>query len=257
MDEGEAERRKRITTLFAKALAIFQSNGHESWIRVPTLAAEGIFPNMMNPDGKPLRFQVYRVPLVNRFPTQFIQSKNGDEIYGRCGSFSYLMGRTLRLLHRNMFAYMDGHVGNMSLLSDGNKEKLFITDLGSLHDFTEDAFPDRYKGIDFFMFFETMEKLLLMYRDFLRTYTSAGAQTDEIVENLRALSRTEMMGGYFETELANQKGSDQTLRAKYADFAFLAYKELGCQQFLEFMENFLQATYNSERVGFKVEVDGF
>lgn len=247
MDEIEAANRKETTVLLAKALTIFEASGHRSWLRVPILAAEGNFPNLEDANGKPLRFQVYRVPLVMRFPTQFVQLTGMDEIDQMCNNFSHLLGKTLRLLHRNLFAYMDGHVGNMSLLIHNKQRKLYITDLGSMHRLDQEAFPGRYMGIDFYMYFESMEKLLTMYGQFLHSCSIDHAE--EIVSDLRGLSLVAMITGYFQNELIRQHGdADQAaIATTYARAAYTAYAKLDPQQFLEYMEIFLEKICDSSQ----------
>ncbi|MCX6794228.1 MAG: hypothetical protein NTY06_03965 [Candidatus Gottesmanbacteria bacterium] len=240
MDEGEANKRRTVTEWLGKSLAEFNASGSSSWIKMPTFVAEGIFPNTLDHESHPLRFQVYRVPLVPRFPTQLVHLSKVEDIQNACESFSYLAGRTLRwVFHLNNLAYMDGHVGNMSLLSDGEKRKLYITDLGSIHDFSDDAFPERYKGIDFLMFFESMEKLLAHYHNHIRTRTAISEHADEFFNYLHALTRTAFMGGYLSTTRLSKKEISTSDTVKYADIVYFAYLGLPPQNFLEFMEKFL------------------
>jgi hypothetical protein len=240
MDEGEANKRRTMTEWLGTSLAEFKASGGSSWIKTPAFVAEGIFPNAHDHEGHPLRFQVYRVPLVPRFPSQLIQLHSFNDVKHACESFSYLVGRTLRwVFHLNNLAYMDGHVGNMSLLSHEEKQKLYITDLGSIHDFSGDAFPQRYKGIDFIMFFRSVDTLLTHYQDFLRTHTSSSTHAEETVNYLSGLLRTAFMGGYLSSTKLSKKEISVSDKVKYTNIIYLAYLGLPPQKFLEFMEEFL------------------
>ena len=171
MDEPEAISRKKYTTHLFENVAKARKEGNPLPFVVPELAAEGFYTEMSDPQGRPLQFQAYRVPLIDRLPKQLSTEVwengvgSGLQIFGFA---SYLFGKTLRTLHDSGFAYMDGHIGNISLVEDDQSPLLFITDLGSVKDFKDHTFPNRHRGFDFLTHLKSSYDFFPAFQDLAR-----------------------------------------------------------------------------------------
>lgn len=190
MDAGEASKRKLMTNLL--------SGYSDLDFRVPKLAAEGYFPDKKDPTGNPLAFQVYRVPLLERYSGQLIQISKAESSK-RCADFtaefSFLAGTTLKTLHNKKLAYLDGHADNMSLIAaKGGKRALYITDLGSVHDFSGEKHPHSYMAFDLIMLLESYARY---WPSFVEHFPLDSDDREKFEELLISSALTGLTAGYF------------------------------------------------------------
>ncbi len=162
MDQPEAESRRDMTEILDEYSKEQRHIAPHFPFITPSLAAEGIYTEKKDPQGRPLHFQAYRTPVLPRFPTQLTNEvfEHGAEAgIQKLSAFSFLLGDTLRVLHDSGLAYMDGHMGNMSLLEKADEfPRIYITDLGSIKDFSEHPYGDRYRGLDIYAHLLTLEE---------------------------------------------------------------------------------------------------
>ncbi|MEK7499993.1 MAG: hypothetical protein AAB649_05305, partial [Patescibacteria group bacterium] len=121
----------------------------------------------------------------------------------RLAQFSFLSGKLLRTLHRNNLAYMDGHMGNMSLLIANKMVGLYATDLGSMYDFSTHSYKDRYKGLDVYMYVKSAVLLFNSFVQFLSEQTSKPIQS--IHTDLLEVTIHGLAAGYFEEEVCGEQ----------------------------------------------------
>lgn len=254
MDKSEATNRKYMSNFFHEALQQFHAIGHTSFIQVPVLAAEGTYPQMNDLEGNPLWFQVYRVPLLKRFPTQFLRAAPDNEQRTLLEQCSFLIGKTFRMLHRNSIAYMDGHNGNMSMMKIADKAKLYITDLGSMRALVEDEYPNRYKAVDFYMFFESFEQLFTMDHSLLQQLNIAKNEREDYINFMKTLAHISFVGGYFDSERQQTQGKPGSFELSVALILYTFFKELPYQQYFEAMDAFLTKACIPGHVGIPIYV---
>ena len=208
MDESEARNRKEFTN----ALGQFEYNFRRDHKRLgfipPSLAAEGIFPSLLDDDGNQLHFQVYRVPKLARIPQQQSDKYSFSQIEGlssHLGRTSHLTGITLRNIHEQGIAYMDCHAGNFSLIETGNRYGLYITDLGSMADISKKAHSDNYKGFDLFMYLASIHRTLTSLFNPSRNPEVYKNQAMEIALFMQDITHI-TLSEYFKPERALEKG---------------------------------------------------
>ena len=163
MDKKEAENRKRNTRKILEDIVLHSQTKGTSAIQVPRLIAEGIYPELLDPNGEPLCFQAYRVPTQRRFPQSLIefhlkQDSDFERVSEYIQQFGYRVGSLLSVLHNHHIAYMDCHAGNLdTLVNSSGKMVLYATDLGSFEEIdSRNPFAYRYRGFDKFMFFHSV-----------------------------------------------------------------------------------------------------
>ncbi len=246
MDFKESSARKKVTELFNRVADASPPEWEYPFV-TPLLVAEGHFPEKTDDKGLPLQFQVYRVPVQPRFPSQLMNTilNNGrDAALGSLFKFSLLAGKSHRIMHSIYLAYGDNHPNNMSLIEGSKIDAIYMTDLGSCTDFTGSKYPKRYIGLDFLMFMQSNERF---FRHLI-PYTSEKKITGDEKEEKSVFNATAAWGftcGYFQEEINRTLPNDFSWR----DFSVEAYKEtkiilegffkLNYQQFIEFMEKYL------------------
>ncbi len=197
------------------------------------MAAEGYLENKFDDSGNNLRFQVYRVPGLQRFPGQMLHMLSDSGIPRATKGLemcSYLMGFTLRLLHGSNLAYMDGHTGNVSLVSAEKYRSLYITDLGSFMDFSSSRFGERFRGLDIWMYLESTKKLISLLE------RARHIQDSDAVLMFRSTSFY-LTKGYFQKELEDYDDLTKKVSGTLLDY-FLTKSH---QTFLEFFEKYFRA----------------
>lgn len=257
MDKKEADRRREVTGKIWQEFENSRLQGNRTAVLVPEIAADGFFPDKLDPDGNPLRFQVYRVPLVMRLPNQFgrLTSTAGAEAgLTMLENASFLMGRFLRYLHLSGLAYMDDHIGNVSLLVSKGKSFLYATDLGSCEDIAEHPFKTRYHGFDFYSYIDSIYRLMTSYVPWIYKNGSTGATFEEIDAEFKTGGISGVMQGYYRSEIQSrmsEESSDDKIRTWIAGLTRqlkTGFETRGTQGFIEFFEGF-DASVNNSRVG--------
>lgn len=200
MDKKEANRREAFTGQLDEFLGSLSEDRSCMPFVVPEYAAGGYFPGMVDEEGIPLQFQVYRVPLVPRLPSQIIrtiQSHGYDDTLVWLADAAATTGSTFRILHAMDLAHMDGHLGNMSFLNDGDEKRtLFITDLGSMEDITNHPFNLRYHGFDVYMFLESMRGLTEDLAHWVERNKFSEKDWEDVEEDLMLTVGYNMLRGY-------------------------------------------------------------
>lgn len=240
MDKLETDSRKSVTLTLSAYIEHNRQNGIITPFVVPELAAEGIFPDKIDPDGEPLRFQVYRVPLMPRFATQLMQKfeevdLNGIHTYlsgvGACA------GRSLKILHNLGYAYMDCHQGNMSYYKNQGSEALYITDLGSCKYVASESFRDKYFGSDFYIYLFSLNRVLTSLTERLVRSKYPGLNPTEQTKRLLHTTTTSLLYGYFapeiETKLMNLSPSEKGNRISDDAIDFNQMLDVGIQLFID------------------------
>lgn len=240
MDEQEADRRKAYTTHFFENVALAREEGKPFPFVVPELVAEGFYTGMSDPQGKPLQFQAYRVPLIDRLPSQIVKEvcTNGTgEGLLYLGFASFLLGKTLRTLHDSGFAYMDGHLGNVSLIEDQENPRLYITDLGSIKEFHDHPFPDRHRGFDLLTHIVSSDELLPSFKALAKMLQN-GPEEVEIAYRINAIGG--YLQGYFSEKFTGGGVLHQEQVMDLAEEVIKAYfiTHRTPQKFVEFFEDF-------------------
>ncbi|QQG41462.1 MAG: hypothetical protein HYV90_04885 [Candidatus Woesebacteria bacterium] len=205
MDQTEAKARKAITVKIADYHSKVLKEQGVPFFSVPEFVAEGFFPDKKDPSGNPLVFQAYRVPIIDRFPSQLIQTAQSESVeimFHRLQTFSFLAGRFFRTLHQTFdLAYMDGHLGNMSLLRTEKKAGIYATDLGSAKDIKSHPFAEKFRGIDIYTYIATSRSLMASYAGFLEARHGQDKAIKDFQNLLTFISISGLASGYFETEI--------------------------------------------------------
>lgn len=249
MEKNEADRRKVTTRKLRSVSDFLLERGANSPFLVPELAAEGVFPDKKDLNGDTLRFQVYRVPILPRLPNQLmreISTKGLEEGIEFLEYSSAMAGQSLRILHQLNLAYIQGHVGNMTLLSDGDNVRMYLTDLGTIEDFSGHSFPERFKGMDIFVYIVSMEKLLSNLREHMAAKGLEEEANSIMLQASLQTVTTDLIHGYFEMELEKyiKKGMsleevNRLLLKLSSDILVQALEHWNKpQEFLEFFEGY-------------------
>lgn len=250
MDITEAEKRKMRTFQLNIYLEQCKAAGIPTLFTVPALVAEGCFPDKLDPQGVPLRFQVYRVPLAQRFPHQFYQTATQEGLekaFLTTGPFSFLAGMMLKRIHEMKLAYMDGHIGNFSLLSSGEYKTLYIADLGSIQDIAKVRHPLKFKGFDVYTFMETSFRLYSYFGEWLQSQKELNLNEEKAIEIALELFLYFMryfISGYFRPDSAatdNGYSASKAYQNSVAECEIFCktYIKLTPQEFIDFFERCL------------------
>jgi len=250
MDSKEAEKRKAMTQRLKLYLQNY-ADGCQPFC-IPELAAEGYYPDKLDLQSQPLYFQVYRVPLIDRVPNQFmnVAIKEGIEKgFFMLTKFSFTTGLVEKVLHDIGLVYMDGHLGNMSFLNTGKSSSLFITDLGSIQDISQEKYPDRYKGFDIYTYMVSFSNLISSFVEFLAKYEDLSKNSEKAVNSLFNIpflvAMSAFWSGYFKSEAISRNGRFSfneaiTASKKEALSLIKAFETLEAQKFIEFFEQFIK-----------------
>lgn len=241
MDEKEAVSRKAYTTHFFENVALAREQGQPFPFVVPKLVAEGFYTGMSDPQGKSLRFQAYRVPLIDRLPNQILKEVYANGIERgllKLGLASYLFGKTLRILHDSGFAYMDRHLGNVSLIEDGEKTpRLYITDLGSVKEFNDHPFPLRHRGFDLLTHIRSSDEFLPTFEKLAKVFEQ---DPDELSTPLYMNAIGGYLQGYFPERFrgGEKQYQDQIINLTREVMTAYFSTHPTPQEFVEFFEDF-------------------
>ena len=247
MDDAEAENRARYSNILERTVSSLHEKGKRTSFVVPILVAEGYFPHMLDDNRTELQFQVYRVPTVNRLPSQLINKfaySNHDNFVRYLREISYFVGGTLRNLHGKQLAYMDPHIGNMSLIKDNHRTTLFITDLGSIVDISQREYASNYRGFDMFMYLTSMQIYLeKLIGHFGVKLSNDGSQTNLLSYYLDNITRFTLKG-YFRPEIVEGYPKVQIAHSSFEKFSTDLVLAKDIQSFVEL---FNQLHINSSR----------
>lgn len=259
MDQRESQARKTYTLQLGDSLAPFHKEGKVTPFVVPSFAAEGFFPELLDPEGNPLRFQVYRVPLEKRLPGQFVEiaSKFGlDAAQYILEESARYTGLTLRFFHESGLAYMDGHLGNTSFFATEMGKTLYVTDLGSIMDISNHRFMDRYRGFDLRMYLESTKEMINYVAPWCFKNNLTDLSPDQFSGMLFAHVLSMLVTGYFSPQLRelsdgngkpglNERQFGELLIARSRELSIAALKRRSSQAFIEYFEGFYRAFPNS------------
>lgn len=225
MTVDEAQDRRDITAFFGNSLNSFRSEGTNLPFLVPEICAEGHFTNKHDPEKNPLYFQAYRVPVLPRFPSQFLHEMLATDVRQASitlTEFSMYFGETLRILNDSDFAYISGHPGNASLIRTKDDSKLYITDLGTVQNFSKHPHARRFRGLDIYVFIGSFHRLLRHFEGLQVKGAPETGLDKNLLDRLHFAATYGLVYGYFSPELEdNQK--------KIRDYARIILDE-----FLEF-----------------------
>lgn len=255
MDQLEADSRRIMSERVRGYIQPYHDQGQVTIINGPELAAEGVFPEKLDPQGEPLHFQVYRVPLVERFQTQMVHStlEGGFEVGGlKLHDCSFLMGTLLNNFHELDLAYMNGYIGNLGLIEAGEKRALYITDLGSIRDFKEETQPIKikYRAFDIFMYLESVHRFLSYFSDYFGKEGGLDpGQQKMLVADLKSVAAKGLLRGYFASEFKDMKNRGDSIETIRSRIAWRVQKLLDRhaqysstpQKFLDFFDGFYRS----------------
>jgi len=248
MDLGEAQNRKRFTAIVRGMVEKFRQENIRLPFVAPEIAAEGYFPKKIDDGNTPLQFQVYRVPIIPRFPSQttdrFYQGGDVRDMLDLIGFVTHKMGKVLRSFHANDLAYMDSHLGNISLISNNKSDAIYTTDLGSMKEFSNEKFPRRYMGFDAYSFlFSAMKHTEAILNFFQSKILVNGAEIEDRKIALLHLANSyidSFLNGYFRPEIAQNTDESKTLshriKREYSPYLALLLHGNMIQKFVEHFE---------------------
>ena len=243
MDVSEAENRARYTAFFNRVVENVFAAGKRVGFATPKLAAEGCFPDMHDLDGNDLRFQVYRVPTLRRLPRQLLEKiarSEGYEFMEHLEAVSRRVGQTVRNFHSSGLAYMDSHVGNMSWIDGGQRNALYVTDLGSIMDISKEAYPDSYRGFDVFMYLTSMLETLQIIANWPFTRIDKSHVREFVSDCLQVATHGAVMG-YFGPEIRESPAAmDQIERGYFGNFSLTLAKLVEKKDLESFVQLFGQ-----------------
>lgn len=203
MDISEARNRKNFTAFLNDAIADYRERNFRLTFVAPKLAAEGHFPGLLDNQGNPLHFQVYRVPRLSRLPRQTMDflhhSTDILAMEGLLKRASYLMGCSLRTFHNFDLAYMDGHPGNLSFIIANGNTTLYTTDLGSMKELSQKKFTERYKALDLYQYLAVSASSIANLLSYEGYGSPEAVGRITFIMMLRVANRT--FEGYFNPEI--------------------------------------------------------
>lgn len=202
MTAESAARRKKWTEELRGFEVAYRDAGQIPMMVVPQLAAEGHLENRLDPDGNPLVFQVYRVPLERRMPAQvleIIQKQGLEKGLSFFQKSSYSVGKMLRSMHMNKVIYGDSHLGNMSLLEHPKVPIVYATDLGAARDISNEKgmIQRRYAALDVAVAAASQLELVKALSDLLKPVAPLLT-----VENMLPTHFGSLIFGYFMPEVS-------------------------------------------------------
>ena len=97
---------------------------------------------------------------------------------------------------------MDGHLGNMSLLSTEKKAGIYATDLGSVKDIKSHPFAEKFRGIDIYTYIATSRRLIVSFINYLKERHVSDKTLKDIQNSLTSIGVDGFASGYFESEIS-------------------------------------------------------